>query len=203
MRKFICLALLLVGFQTAHAQNIITDMSTSWLTSQSRIATLEASQSDWTQSSSASREFIKNKPSLATVATSGDYNDLSNKPAILSPTQSSASRSLNTAFQISSTKPSLATYSVQCTITASIAGGQNCDIIFEIASDINFTSNVQTVSIAGTGQTYTLAVAIQGVQPQTAVVSGWVPSAYYARLRPVQNTGAPTFSYRAGQEVLF
>lgn len=39
-------------------------------------------QSNWTQSDSTKDDYIKNKPSLATVATSGSYNDLSNKPTI-------------------------------------------------------------------------------------------------------------------------
>jgi hypothetical protein len=116
--------------------------------------------------------------------------------------QSSTSRSLNSAYQISTTRNALVFYSVQCTITASIAGGQNCDVILEIASDSGFTTNVQTLSVSGTGQTYTLAVALQGVQPQTGVVSGFIPASFYTRIRTVQNTGAPTFSYRFGQEVL-
>ena len=37
-------------------------------------------QADWNVSDSASDAFINNKPSLATVATSGSYTDLSNKP---------------------------------------------------------------------------------------------------------------------------
>lgn len=39
-------------------------------------------QSDWSQSDSSAVDYIKNKPNLATVATSGNYNDLSNKPTI-------------------------------------------------------------------------------------------------------------------------
>lgn len=39
-------------------------------------------QADWTEASSSSDAYIKNKPSLATVATSGSYNDLSDKPTI-------------------------------------------------------------------------------------------------------------------------
>ena len=39
-------------------------------------------QSDWTQTTTTADDYIKNKPSLATVATSGSYNDLSNKPTI-------------------------------------------------------------------------------------------------------------------------
>ena len=44
-------------------------------------------QSDWSETNTSSDAYIKNKPSLATVATSGSYNDLSNKPTI--PTKSS------------------------------------------------------------------------------------------------------------------
>lgn len=123
-------------------------------------------------------------------------------PAGITPSQSSASRSLNSSFQISSTRATLVVYSVQITVTASIAGGQNGDVILEIASDSGFTTNVQTVAIAGSGQTYTLAIALQGIQPATSVVSGFVPVGYYTRLRTVNNTGTPGFSFRAGQEIL-
>lgn len=39
-------------------------------------------QSDWSEANSSSDAYIQNKPTLATVATSGDYDDLSNKPTI-------------------------------------------------------------------------------------------------------------------------
>ena len=39
-------------------------------------------QADWNEVDSTADDYIKNKPSLATVATSGSYNDLSNKPTI-------------------------------------------------------------------------------------------------------------------------
>ena len=39
-------------------------------------------QSDWSETNSSSDAYIQNKPTLATVATSGDYDDLSNKPTI-------------------------------------------------------------------------------------------------------------------------
>lgn len=42
-------------------------------------------QSDWNESTADSGAFIKNKPSLAAVATSGNYNDLQNKPTIPAP----------------------------------------------------------------------------------------------------------------------
>lgn len=39
-------------------------------------------QSDWAETDSADPSYIQNKPNLATVATSGSYNDLSDKPDI-------------------------------------------------------------------------------------------------------------------------
>lgn len=39
-------------------------------------------QSNWNETNSSSDAYIQNKPTLATVATSGSYNDLSNKPSI-------------------------------------------------------------------------------------------------------------------------
>ena len=41
-------------------------------------------QSDWTQSNSTSLDFIKNKPTLATVAISGSYSDLIGTPTLVS-----------------------------------------------------------------------------------------------------------------------
>ena len=46
--------------------------------------TAEQLQSDWTQADTNAKDYIKNKPSLASVATSGDYNDLSNLPTLFS-----------------------------------------------------------------------------------------------------------------------
>lgn len=145
--------------------------------------------------------------SLPNTGTAGSYSGVTTDAqgrvtAGTNRSQSSASRSLNSAFQISASRDAMVSYSVQITVTASIGGGQNGDVILEIASDSGFTANVQTIAIAGTGQTYTLAIALQGVQPQTGVVSGFVPAGYYARLRTVNNTGTPSYLFRVGQEVL-
>lgn len=45
----------------------------------------DGAQSDWDESDSSEVSFIKNKPNLATVATSGSYNDLTDKPIITQP----------------------------------------------------------------------------------------------------------------------
>lgn len=148
---------------------------------------------------------LTSKPTFAAVATSGNYNDLTAKPTIptvVTPSQSSATRALNTAFQVSTTRPALVTYTGSITVTASITGGQDGSQILEIASDSGFTANVQTLSSARSSQTYSLAVAIQGVQISNTVLHGWIPAGYYVRLRTVNTTGTPTYSYVSGQEVL-
>lgn len=116
--------------------------------------------------------------------------------------QSAATRSLNTVFQVSGSRDAVVQYAVQTTITASIAGGQDGDVFLDIASDSGFTANVQSLDVAPCSQTYTLAVALQGVQKCAAQVRGFVPAGYYARIRTVSNTGSPVFAYRLGQEVL-
>ena len=45
-------------------------------------ATAAQIQSDWTQSNTSAVDYIKNKPSFATVATSGLYSDLSGTPSL-------------------------------------------------------------------------------------------------------------------------
>ena len=42
-------------------------------------------QSDWAETDEQSMSYIKNKPELSVVATSGSYNDLLNKPTIPEP----------------------------------------------------------------------------------------------------------------------
>jgi hypothetical protein len=145
--------------------------------------------------------------SMPNIGTAGSYANVTTDAqgrvtAGTNRSQATAARALNSAFQINATRDAWVTYSVQITVTASIAGGQNGDVVLEIASDSGFTANVQTLAISGLGQTYTLAIALQGIQPQTGVVTGYVPAGYYTRLRTVNNTGTPSFSYRAGQEVL-
>lgn len=70
----------------------------------------EQVQSDWTEQDTSSKAYILHKPNLATVATSGDYEDLSNKPTIpAAQVQSDWSQSDNTQVDYIKNKPNLAT----------------------------------------------------------------------------------------------
>jgi len=117
-------------------------------------------------------------------------------------TQSEVTRPLNTPFQISTTRNAFATYSVQIQVTATIAGGQDGDCFLEIADDAAFTQNVQIAMVTPASQTYSLAVALQGVAKSGANVMGMVPAGKWARIRTVNNVGSPTWTFRKGQEML-
>ena len=66
-------------------------------------------QSDWDQTTTTADDYIKNKPSLATVATSGSYNDLTNKPTIpAAQVQSNWTQTTTTAVDYIKNKPNLA-----------------------------------------------------------------------------------------------
>ena len=62
-------------------------------------------QSDWNQSDSQAVDYIKNKPNLATVATSGSYNDLSDKPTIPQQVQSDWNQTDSSAVDYIKNKP--------------------------------------------------------------------------------------------------
>lgn len=141
-------------------------------------------QANWTQANSSASDYIKNKPTINTRS------------------QSSASRTLNSAFQISSTRDTLANYSVDIATTLSLTTGQSGTVFLEIASDSGFTTNVQELARFVNGNTGTLTIGLSLSQNVTGTLSGYIPAAYYARLRTANNTGTPTFTYRSGQEVL-
>ena len=70
------------GLTTTQEQQI----TTAYNHSQSAHAPSNAEQnvqSNWTETNASSDAYIKNKPTLSTVATSGSYNDLINKPSTI------------------------------------------------------------------------------------------------------------------------
>lgn len=109
----------------------------------------------------------------------------------------------STGFQVSATRNAIVHYTVTITVTASIAGGASGTIFLEIAPTNSTTpSDWVEVSHALNSQTYTLAIALQGVQVSGQVIAGMIPAGYYARLRQVTSTGTVSFAYNTGQEIL-
>lgn len=69
----------------------------------------EQQQADWDESDSSDVTYIKNKPALATVATSGNYNDLSNKPIITQPVNADWDESSSEELSYILNKPTIPT----------------------------------------------------------------------------------------------
>lgn len=118
------------------------------------------------------------------------------------PAQTVATRPLNTAFQVSALRAALVSYSVKQTVTASIVSGQSGLCTLQIASDQAMTQNLQAVSMTPGSQTFSLAIALQGVQDMACTLMGFVPAAYWVRLQTTNVLGSPVFSFLAGQEIL-
>ena len=78
-------------------------------------------QADWSQENSSSVAYIKHKPSLATVATSGSYDDLTNKPTIPVQTQADWTESSSDSPSYILHKPDLST-KLDAPATAGTAG---------------------------------------------------------------------------------
>lgn len=93
-------------------------------------------QSDWNQTTTTADDFIKNKPNLATVATSGSYNDLSNKPTI--PTVNNATLTI----QKNGTTVKTFTANASSNVTANITVPTKTS---DITNDSNFAVDANYV----------------------------------------------------------
>lgn len=116
--------------------------------------------------------------------------------------QSSASRSLNSGFQISTLRDCMVHYSVDIAATMSLIAGQTGTIFLEIASNSGFSTNLQELGRFVNGNSGTLTIGLNLTQTVSGNLSGFVPAGYYCRIRTDNTSGTPTFTYRSGQEVL-
>lgn len=145
--------------------------------------------------------------SMPNTGTAGTYTSVTTDAqgrvtAGTAAAQSSVSRTLNSGFQISTTRNCFVSYSVDVTTSATLISGQTGTVFLEIASDSGFTTNLQEVGRFVNGNAVSLAIAITVNQSVTGTLSGFVPVAYYCRLRTANTLGSPSFTYRSGQEVL-
>lgn len=137
----------------------------------------------------------------------GNVNDTlamtsTNVMAFRGRSQSASVRSLNTIFQVSATRDSQVNYSIDISCTSTLLGGQGGTIVLEMATNAGFTTGVQTIAQFINSNAVSLAIAISVTQINSACVCGFIPAGNYVRLRTVNNTGTPTFTYTQGQEVL-
>lgn len=105
---------------------------------------------------------------------------------------------------LNSSRDSFASYSVGVTVTATIGGASVGYVVLEVCATNSATAaNWQEISRTSNGQAITLAIALQAVQLSGGQVSGMVPAGYYSRIRSVNVSGTPTFTFTSGQEVAF
>lgn len=133
---------------------------------------------------------------LAIVATSGSYNDLSNKP--VSTYSSPTFSSITTATQLSSTRDTMVIYVFPISITSLIAS-QSLSATLQYADDSDMTTNVVTVCVDLVGCSGILSLTLLG----RLQVSGRIPLGKYRKVTLSQSGGAtiPT-TISSSQEVL-
>ena len=126
-------------FEAAQAQSLIGADEISFID--------EAMQVDWSQSDDTEPDYIKNKPDLKPVATSGSYNDLTNKPTI-----PSAPGTLNTTATTAQSTSSSEALSGNVTLHKIAKTGSYSDLIgkptipaAQVNTDWNSNSGVSQI----------------------------------------------------------
>lgn len=116
-------------------------------------------------------------------------------------TYNNPTRTLNSAFQVSTTQDASVSYAVNIAATLSLVTGQTGTVILEYADDSGFTINVVTVQSSINGNSGALTIGLNLGQSVTASLSGMVPANKYVRLRTVNTVGTPSFTFATAQEV--
>lgn len=130
--------------------------------------------------------------------TSSIQAQLDSKANAVSRSFSNPARSLNTAFQISTTRDTMVAYSVNITVAAVLIAGQSGTAVLEYADNSGITTNVVTVASSTNSTSGVLSITNIG----TGNLAGIIPANKYVRVRTVNNTGTPTFGIANTQEVL-
>lgn len=150
-----------------------------------------------------------NSSSLATVATTGSYSDLTGKPTIPSTTRTTSALSLSlvgtgaTGTQISATKDSSIRANVSTSTTSTIGGPGTSAVALKICSTNNATeASWTTVATLENDQTITLAIALNSIQVVKGQLVTDVPAGWYVKL---VNTGSGTHSesFITGQQTIY
>ena len=105
-------------------------------------------------------------------------------------------KSLNVAYQVSTTKDTRICVSAKVTCNLSLTGGADGSIILEISPN-GSTGWVFAGEIDGSN-TGTLTVGLNTTQKTGSTLYAPVKAGYYWRLRTVTNSGTPVFSWNAG-----
>lgn len=168
-----------------------------------------------TVATSGSYNDLSNKPSIPSAQVNSDWNSGSgvsqilNKPTIPSVVRTTSSLTLSlvgtgaTGTQISATKDSTVRCTVTTSATATIAGAATSSVALKICATNSATEgDWTTVVTSETAQSYSLAIALQGVTSGKGQLNADVPAGWYVKL---VNSGSGTHSetYLTGQKTIF
>lgn len=151
---------------------------------------------------------LSGRPSFATIATTGNYYDLSTKPAAKSFNNAPAPTIQTTAAAANGDRLSVfrdaeVSYSVSIDTSVSLSGNSSGYVVLEIAATNSTTAtDWKEISRVSSGQSGTLVIGLTLNQTGGGNISGVVPAGYYRRLRKVNVAGTPTVTLTGCQEVL-
>ena len=115
---------------------------------------------------------------------------------------SSPTRSLNSCFQISSTRDAFVSYAVDIAATISLTTGQTGTETLQYSDDSGCSTNTITVNSTTNGNTGALTIGLNLTQTATGTISGIIPAGKWVKILTANTTGTPTFTFRSAQEVL-
>lgn len=135
-----------------------------------------------------------------TVDTKGRVTAATNAP--LPTTIASGGRNFNQAYQISSTRPTTISVSVQISCNLSLTGGQAGNIQLQISA--NGSSGWITVAQLTASNTGTLTIGLNTTQVSGGqLVYEGLPAGYYWRILTTNTTGTPTYTFNGGFEKVY
>lgn len=115
------------------------------------------------------------------------------------PVSAAATRALNTAFQISATRPVLAQYAVDISVTSLLLAGAQGTVTLQYADNAAMTTNLVSVD----GGTNSTGGVLNVTNIGTIKLSAMIPAGKYVRILTANTAGTPTFAYRLGSEAVF
>lgn len=104
-------------------------------------------------------------------------------------------------FQVSATRDAKVSYSVTIGTSISLAGNASGYVVLEI-NETNATSGWQEVGRVTNGQSGALVIGLTLNQVAGGILETTIPAGYYGRLRTVNVSGTPSYTFNSGQEVL-
>lgn len=149
-----------------------------------------ASGQGYTLSNGIVWPFMTHDQVTALIGSANVHTATTNPVSMVLATSTSA-----LGVQVSTTTGSWVAVNGSVTTTASILGSSTGDIILQTSPTNTATSTWSEWGRIGNAQSYSLAVAIQGVQTTKGQIMAWVPAGYY--LRALQS-GSGTVAYSLG-----